>query len=300
MTQEFPGAAPQVSVLIPAYNASQHIAGAVNSALQQDGVAVEVIVVDDGSTDDTLAVLEPFHHRIHVLRQKNSGQAIARDRAAQMAKGQWLAFLDADDEWQPNKLLQQLSLANGEADLVYTERLNVDRGDRITALQSAAQTLWEGDIFEQLLLGNFITLSSALICKTRFDELGGFGDAPLGCEDWDLWLRHSARGGQVKVCRQPLTWYRWSQSSVSGNHDRMCAARLKVLERALHLPRAKSVPRSVIRKAFANVWQTSAWHVAPFNRLKALRWYLHAAAVYPWNPAVYKAMLKCCLMPGAT
>src|SRR5438874_1191114 len=112
---------PDVSVIIPAYNCAAYIGPAIASALSQRDVAVEVIVVDDGSTDETWHVLERFGDAIRTLRQANAGPAAARNRGARSAAGAWLAFLDADDEWLPEKLARQLALVDERTGLVYTD-----------------------------------------------------------------------------------------------------------------------------------------------------------------------------------
>src|SRR5262245_59578198 len=197
---------PKVSVLIPVYNGSEFIASAVNSALMQQCVDVEVIVIDDGSTDATPRVLATYGDRIRVLRQTNAGHVKARNNGSKMATGDWLAFLDADDEWLPDKLAKQLARADARTTMVYTDRRNFVEVDRITGKQSDTQELLEGALFESLLLvGNFITVSSVIVRKDIYLQLGGFEESLNVCEDWDMWLRFTAQGGQIGVVREPLT-----------------------------------------------------------------------------------------------
>lgn len=287
---------PTVSVVIPAYNCASCAPQAVRSALAQQGVDVEVIVVDDGSTDGTWEALEAFGEQITRVRQTNGGPAKARNTGARLASGSWLAFLDADDEWLPDKCVKQLRAGGERAALVYTDRLNVGHLLRVQPRQSDAVQLWEGDIFEALLLDNFITTSSVLIRKDRFEQLGGFDESRslLGVEDWDLWLRHAA-DGEVGLCREALMRYRWHPGSLSSNFDHLSGARLGVLHRALALSRGQRVHAKVRRRAIARAWECSAWFAAPASRRKALGWYLRSAWFWPWNKAVYKGMVKCCL-----
>jgi len=286
---------PTVSVLIPVYNGADYVANAIYSVLHQRAVDVEAIVIDDGSTDGTPQVLAAFGDRIRVLRQANAGHVKARNQGARIARGEWVAFLDADDEWLPDKLAKQLALTNDRTHLVYTERLNFGDLERVQERQSAGVRLYEGDVFEQLLLGNFLTVSSAIMRKSVYDRLGGFAEELLVCEDWDMWLRYSAEGGLVGLCREPLTRYRWHGGSMTNNLQRMLEGRLKVVRRALALPRGQQVSRALARRAIASVWETSAWYAAPVSSLQGLGWYLHAALKWPWKLSVYKAMLKCCL-----
>src|SRR5687768_628448 len=99
---------PDVSVIIPAYNSGGLIRASIDSALSQRGVTLEVVVVDDGSTDNTVSILESYGGAVRCIRQRNQGAYVARNNAAAVAKGEWLAFLDADDLWSPDKLVKQL------------------------------------------------------------------------------------------------------------------------------------------------------------------------------------------------
>ena len=258
-----------VSTIIPAYNAARYIREAIDSALAQQGIEQEVIVVDDGSTDETWQILQTYGSRIRCLRQQNSGAAAARSRGLYLARGEWIAFLDADDVWEHEKLKTQLALATDAVGMVYTDRLNFGRIARVAETASAASTLWDGDIFEQLLLENFVTASSAIIRKHWLDRIGGFDGSLLCCEDWDLWLRFSAAGGLTRVVRKPLTHYRWHSASKTNSHIAMCMHRCSVLERALRSPRGARVNRRIARAARANVWSDSAWLLSEVNRWKA-------------------------------
>jgi glycosyltransferase involved in cell wall biosynthesis len=282
-----------VSTLIPVYNGEEFIAEAVDSVLDQNGVDVEIIVIDDGSTDSTPNILEGYGDRIRVLRQKNSGHVNARNNGANLAKGEWLAFLDADDMWLPDKLQKQLAIVGRSVGMVYTGRENFGDIDRVKV--TAAHDLLEGNLFEPLLLGNFITLSSVIMRKNWFDRAGGFDEHYATCEDWDLWLRFSAAGSETAVVCEPLTRYRWHANAMTNNQDRMCDGRLKVLECALASERAKSLPFSIVHKSRASAWHCSAWHAMPSSRMKALWWCFRSAWQWPWDSSTYKLMVKCCL-----
>jgi glycosyltransferase involved in cell wall biosynthesis len=284
-----------VSVIIPVYNSADFIRDAINSALNQIDVNVEVVVIDDGSTDETPEILKEYGTQIKVLRQTNSGHVKARNNGAKLSSGEWLAFLDADDKWHSEKLKKQLSIATNEIGLVYTDRQNFGDITRINPIASQSGNLYEGDIFEDLLLGNFITVSSVIIRKKWFEFLKGFDTSLLVCEDWDMWLRFSGAGGITAVCREPLTLYRWSLLSMSFNHTRMLEGRLKVLQKALDSPMGKKVSETLKRKAISNVWKTSAWYAMPSKKHLSLLWYLKALYYTPKEASIYKQIVKCCL-----
>ena len=287
--------APAVSVIIPAFNAAPYVTGAIQSALASRNVPVEVIVIDDASDDDTWQVLEGFEGKIRKVRQARGGPYRARNLGGRLARGEWLAFLDADDDWRQDKLAKQLALADEHTGLVYTDRLNFGDRTRLAERQSDSVRLWEGDVFEPLLLGNFITLSSVLMRKSWFNRLGGFEVERRGVQDWDLWLRFAAEGGQVRLCREPLTRYRIHAEQMSNDLDERATDREAVLRRALQLPRGRRVPAKIVRQAFAGVWEIAAWHAAVGQRRKAIYWYLRSACYWPWNFRTYKGIVKCCI-----
>lgn len=286
---------PLASVIIPAYNAEAFISQAVSAALESRGVDLEVIVVDDGSTDGTWSILERFGSAVRRVRQDRGGPYRARNLAAELARGAWLAFLDADDDWSPEKLAVQLKAAEAGAALIYTDRLNFGEFGRYKERQSDSVTLHEGDVFEALLLGNFITLSSVLMRRDWFERLGGFSTEHHGVQDWDLWLRYSAAGGMVKLCPEPLTRYRIHAQQMSGDQKARAREREAVIRRALATPRGRGVSRPLARRALANSWEIAAWQSLEGNRGAALVDYLRAAYYWPWNLRLYKGMIKCAL-----
>jgi glycosyltransferase involved in cell wall biosynthesis len=282
-----------VTTLIPVFNGAAFVQEAVDSALAQRGVDVEVVVIDDGSTDSTPEILASYGSRIRVIRQKNGGHVNARNNGARLARGTWLAFLDADDAWLPDKLEKQLQAATEAVGLVYTDRQHFGDTNRVSHTASESNTLWEGEIFERLLAGNFVTVASAMMRRDWFERLGGFDERLLVCEDWDLWLRFAGAGGVTAVVREPLTRYRLHAASMSNDQTRMCEGRLIVLERALGQASARNLDTNVVRKARASAWQCSAWHAVPWSRPVAATWYLRSLLYWPWNARVYRDLIKC-------
>lgn len=286
---------PTVSVIVPAFNARSYVAQAIDSALGSGDVPVEVIVIDDQSTDDTWQVLEKFGDSIVRVRTPKGGPYKARNLGAKLARGEWLAFLDADDEWLPGKLSKQLSLADGKTGLIYTDRFNFGDYGRYKELQSDSVKLWEGDVFEPLLLDNFITLSSVLMEKRWFERLGGFSEQHVGVQDWDLWLRYAGSGGMVRLLPEPMTRYRIHAEQMTQDLDVRAAERQAVVQRALLSPRGQLVSKKTARRALANVWELGAAQAALTRPSKAIAWYLRAARYWPWNLRLYKGIVKCCI-----
>lgn len=284
---------PIVSVIIPSHNSSEYLENAIRSVLDNHGIASEIIVVDDGSSDDTERVLAALPEHVRVIRQERGGAYRARNLGCSMAAGRWLAFLDADDDWRPDKLVNQLAVADRSgAGLVYTNRINFGDGSRYSELQSDAVHLPEGDVFEQLLLGNFITLSSVLMRRDWFERLGGFDISGWGVRDWDLWLRYAEAGGRVALCPEPLTRYRVHRGQMSGDLRARARDRDAVLRRALSLPRGRSVPALVVRRAFANAWEVGAWQAEETDPLLAIWWYLKTASYWPWSMRPFRGIAR--------
>jgi glycosyltransferase involved in cell wall biosynthesis len=187
----------KVSVVVSCYNYGGFLAGAVDSALRQTHADLEVIIVDDGSTDDTPAVaakLAAADPRVIYLRQENLGQAAAKNSGIARATGAFVAFLDADDRWRPEKLERQLPLFNDpRVGVVYSRMRPIAEDgssidDRDTA---AARQPKRGAVCEALFIDNFIPFSSSVVRKAVFDRVGVMDTSlPMGI-DWDLWLRAS-------------------------------------------------------------------------------------------------------------
>lgn len=277
-----------VSVIIPAYNVAGFVADAIRCALTQTRPPHEIVVVNDGSTDDTARVLDRFGDQIRVISQPNAGLAAARNAGAAAARGEWLAFLDADDLWHPTKLEHQLAVAQDHHALIYSDRMNIgDIGD-VPLVQSLGVALREGDIFEALLTtGNFITASSAMIRADVFRALGGFDPHLRAAEDWDLWLRVAA-DHPVGVCRVPVVSYRIHAGMMSGDPRRMQQARQIVVDRALSSARGRRLPRRVARQIRAKTARSNANGAARAGAHRlALTEYLRAFRLWPISSALY-------------
>ncbi|MCA9050710.1 MAG: glycosyltransferase, partial [Planctomycetaceae bacterium] len=223
----------RVSTIIPAYNAEKFISETVRSCLAQTHTDHEVIVVDDGSTDSTGELLREFGESIRVVQQENSGHVAARNAGAALATGNWIAFLDADDLWAPDKLSKQLEIASEDIGMVYTDRANFGETASVGATESPTHTLHSGSVFRELLVDNFVTVSSVIMRKSWIEKLGGFSPEPSGSEDWDLWLRFAAAGGKMAVVPEPLTHYRIHAGSMTHRFEMMHRGRVLTIERAL-------------------------------------------------------------------
>jgi glycosyltransferase involved in cell wall biosynthesis len=155
-----------VSAIIPAYNAEAFIREAIDSALAQTVPPLEILVVDDGSTDRTTSIVAAYPPPVRLLSRSNAGPAHARNTGAAHAIGDWLGFLDADDVWLPEKLERQLQRAAATgAPFVCCDRLNIGALDGLPVVHGELQPIIEGDVFERLLLGNVVGTSGVLVSR---------------------------------------------------------------------------------------------------------------------------------------
>ncbi len=180
---------PKVSVIIPTYNRAACVKKAIDSVLSQTYQDFEVIVVDDGSTDSTRKMLEAYRDRLRYLFQPNQGVSSARNAGIRASKGKYIALLDSDDQWLPQKLEQQMEVMEHLPDLplCHTEEIWIRRGVRVNPKKKHKKH--SGYIFPYCLPLCVISPSSVVMQKTFFHKSGGFDETLPACEDYDLWLR---------------------------------------------------------------------------------------------------------------
>lgn len=227
---------PSCSILIPAHNAAPYIVQAVDSALSQTHADIEVIVVNDGSTDETAEQLQPFRDRIIYLEQPNLGPAAARNRALERASGDYVALLDGDDLWVPNRIElmleflkshHEVTFATSDAYIIYDERVSEDtyygRLPSRRRFRSKNQGYW-------ILRYNFVHVM-ALIPRGLFERHGAFSESVgWGVEDWELWIRFLTGGETVGLVNQPLGFYRMRESGLSQNWEEQTVKAIHLLE----------------------------------------------------------------------
>jgi glycosyltransferase involved in cell wall biosynthesis len=184
---------PLVSVIIPTYNRGWIIKEAIDSVLDQDFRDYELIVVDDGSNDNTREILDAYRKEITVLQQSNKGVSAARNSGIAAASGQLIAFLDSDDLWLPGKLSSQVKFFEENADAVInqTQEIWIRNGQRVNPKRRHHK--FSGMIFERSLALCLVSPSAVMIKKSLFDSVGVFDEDLPACEDYDLWLRTSCR-----------------------------------------------------------------------------------------------------------
>ena len=210
--------APLVSVVIPTFNAAGFLPEAIASVLAQDFSDYEIVVVDDGSTDDTPQILARYGSQVRAVRQRNAGASVARNCGARAARGRYLAFLDSDDRWMPGKLTRQAAIAaRNEFPIVHTDASKIDPQGRIIATSSNPERQKQnGNVFEEFFMHDIsaVLTSTALIRRACFDEVGGFDETGEVVDDHDFFLRASWNH-PVCFIKEPLVQYRILPRSLS-------------------------------------------------------------------------------------
>lgn len=183
---------PRVTVVIPTYNRRDLVREAIASVTAQSYTDFEVIVVDDGSDDGTAEVVQQFVG-VQYVYQSNRGVSAARNRGVALTRGELIAFLDSDDLWQPHKLAHQVTLFDQHRDveICQTDEIWIRNGVRVNPQRKHKKT--GGDIFARSLELCLVSPSAVMLRRALFEGLGGFDETLPACEDYDLWLRLTAR-----------------------------------------------------------------------------------------------------------
>lgn len=231
-----------VSVIIPTYNRARCIMDAVRSAVAQDPPPLEVVVVDDGSVDETGQLVERFDHPlVRYVWQENTGLSGARNAGLALARGDLIAFLDSDDVWLEGKLAAQVRLLREDpgCDLVFTDMCETWQKEVVfdSVLHGRGyKYLAEGFLYENLLHENFIIPSSVMVRRRALEACGGFDETLRSSEDRDLWLRLSERG-RIRFVDSPLCMRHRDTDGLTGDLDGWMSNQLRMFEK--HLARRK-------------------------------------------------------------
>jgi len=247
---------PLVSVIIPTYNRGWILKETIDSVLVQDFTDFELIVVDDGSTDNTQDILSSYKEDIVVLRQDNKGVSSTRNRGIVSASGQFVAFLDSDDLWLPKKLSIQVDFfnANPDALICQTEEKWLRNGIRVNPKKRHKKL--SGSIFEPSLYLCLVSPSAVMIRRSLFEKTGMFDESLTACEDYDMWLRISCRY-PVYLIKTPLIIKRGGhadQLSKSSGLDRYRIQSLKKIIESNLLTDKQAIVALKVLKEKCNIY----------------------------------------------
>lgn len=244
-----------VSVIVPVYNRAKLVGKTLDSILEQTYPDVEIVVVNDGSTDDSLSVLEDykskFPERIILVDQQNTGQVRARNNGIQKARGEFIAFLDSDDTWEKEKLALQVPLFKQNVGLVYSAIYEVDENGSVTKLVPCEQDVKGRKAYEHLLIRNRMTGGTVVVTRKAVETVGLFDETFKAAENWDLWIR-IAKEYEVDFVNKPLVRYLKHQGNMSHDSSRMSDAAWAILQKHLTDNTTYKALPDVYNTAYAN------------------------------------------------
>jgi len=214
--------APLISIITPAYNRGKFIGDAIESVIHQNYPFFEHIIVDDGSTDNTRELVRQYQKReprIFYYYQENQGQSAARNNALARSKGVFVCFLDSDDYWLPGKIEESLAVfdKHPEFDVVYGDCFTVNEYGEIISRRNIKR--YSGRIAATLLRDNFISMSTTMVRRRCFDEMGGMSSKRKVADDYDLWLRFASKY-LFYYLPEYLACYRISKNQISSDTPR--------------------------------------------------------------------------------
>ena len=295
---------PLVSVIIPAYNYAQYLAEAIDSVLAQTYEPIEVIVVDDGSTDNTPQILAHYADRIRAIRQRNQGESVARNTGISAARGEMIALLDADDTWEKTALTDLVAVLKQATDigLVFGVLTLVDaqgtplgrrypekipdpiRKVPLPSLQDSCRL--EGPVLATMLkFGTFFIPSSTVICKSWIDRVGGFVPGLQRAQDRDMWYKLAAAGCPMAFVQKSVGRYR--KHRPPGQEDllqfRTTHFRIAPFANLLANPDLRSEPaRKIAKSRIAGFHKSHGdFHLMAARYAEARESYANALRVFP-------------------
>ncbi len=289
-----------IAVIIPVYNGAAYLAEAIESVLAQTLPPTEILLVDDGSTDDSVAIAGRYP-QVRLVQQKNAGVSAARNRGVELTSSAWIAFIDQDDLWAPEKLQRQMETIRAlpQTDLCVAGHRHM----RPAGEEGKFQLLDPGPLPPTERVGRSIygtvrfVPSAVLVRRSAYEAVRGFDGNAQPCEDWDLWLRLEQAGAKFAVCQGALLLYRHHSANGSGNGLKMYLGEKKTWERRI-APTLSPLVRPIRRlKAYSGFLAGRAIIDREFGRPHR-RSMLTSLAMYPfgyWHR--YKVALHMLLKP---
>lgn len=297
---------PKVSVVIPTHNYGRFLAESLDSVLAQDYDDYEVIVVDDGSTDETQQVLASYDGRVRCVCQRHAGSAAARNTAIGVASGEMIAFQDADDVWLQGSLRQRVDMLDmhPELGMVFAD-VTVVKGNQVLfpsflkerkVLQSIEKIAEDGDrfiftrsVFPDLLMERFVTTPTLLIRRQCFDEAGLWDTSVQDQEDYELQIRMAKRY-RLGYINRIFAICRLHGNNITYKTASMNAKRLAVIHRYKNDPDLSALARRALRRRISDLYLESAWSLRQGGDLGGAR--RHYRLAWTYNRRNYGALLR--------
>ncbi|NIS18110.1 MAG: glycosyltransferase [Aliifodinibius sp.] len=283
---------PEVSVIIPAYNSSQYILEALDSVFEQSFKDFEVIVIDDGSTDNTKKKIDDYPHQIRYFHQENGGPAKARNLGIRKSEGKYIAFLDADDVWLSTKLEKQVAAFKKDPELgmVITENSLFDEGGIYRTTVGKGNYLMRGDLVTNIFLKSGVVTPTVMVRREVFDKVGLFEESLRIAEDDNMWIRIASsypitlvdeplakiRDHQLRTMRINQNYIIYTRASVEmllNKYDSHLAGKIKKLvprkfyqgNFAIGYRYFEREEYSRARQAFREALRYDKWHIKPYT-----------------------------------
>jgi glycosyltransferase involved in cell wall biosynthesis len=284
----------KASVIIPTYNRGRFVREAVDSVLNQTFNDYEIVVVDDGSVDDTKEVLASYGNRIRYIYQTNSGVSAARNRGILSSNGEYVAFLDDDDLWLPRKLELQIKYLDEhpEVGLLFSNTNTATTGEDLRFANKKMSQISKphrGKVFRELFVENFIPCCSVVVRRICFDKVGLFDPSLRNAQDYDMWLR-IARFFRVDYIDQPLAIYRHHVHSLSHGVEKEIESEILLRKKMISLDPSLLVQFShqTIKEAYYRSHVHLGWvQMWKGDLKKARKNYWQYIQLDPLDPRVY-------------
>ena len=267
---------PLISVIIPTYNRADFLLHAVKSVLAQSVRDFEIIVVDDGSTDNTRAALAAISNpQLHYHYQSNRGTPAALNAGLGIARGEWIARLDSDDEWLPD-LLQVLVThisRDPSLDVVYARAEGMDKHGSSLPISVGAPLKFANDPLTSLLYGDSVCPIAVMYRRERANRIGNYDESIPNVEDWDLWIRLAARGCRFLYEPRVLARYRFHPQNATANHspnfEKLLRNRQRVLDKFYARIDIPDAAQQIRAQAYSNLYRDCAvrmWRARKYNQ----------------------------------
>jgi len=284
---------PLVSVLMPTYNREKYLPEAIESVLNQTYTTFELLIVDDGSTDDTEEAVKPYlsDRRVKYYYKSNGGQSSGRNFGFQRSRGSYICFLDSDNKWLPNKLELCVCAAikNPEYDVFYGDNIAIDSKGK--ELHKVTMKRYSGIITAELLKDNFVTINTSMLSRECYETMGGLNENFLRAPDYEFWLRLSTRYKFFYI-PEYMAFYRIMEDQISSDKDGRFKANKDILIHFFtQFPGAASKKEK--RIGLSHFYNRKARYESSQNRpIKACKDWAISMAYYPFWPGPWKAPVR--------
>ena len=295
---------PRVSVITPTFNCATFLDRAIQSVVDQTYNDYEIIVVDDGSTDETPELIERWQGKVICLSQSNAGPSAARNLGIARSQGEFIAYLDADDMWYPGKLEQQVAFLDRhqECGLVHSDLHIIDEQDRLIMKEwhlSRRNAAVRGHCLRELVNGCAIQVPTVLERRSCHDRAGGFDSRFRQSEDYLHWIKAVLCGYAIGYIDEPLAMYRWRSGSLSKNQVEMIESMIRMFEMLVQEhellqgqgPEADSVRKRIDELRCSLPYQ----YRQQGHRTVARRQAASLIGTYPCSTGLYLEYLKACI-----